>query len=381
LLVPRHIVFRKFESMKAIAVKPGTPNSVHLAELEKPSVTDIPDGRGVLVRTLKVGVDATDREINDALYGNAPPGYSFLVIGHECFGIVEEVGPAVKKVKPGDYVTCTVRRPGGSIFDKIGRSDITSEEEYYERGINLLHGYLTEYFVDDEEFMVRMPVGLKHLHVLAEPMSCAAKAVEQVMLAQQRLQVWDPRRAWVTGAGQIGLLATLILRLRGMEVYTLARGKAPNLKSQIAEGMGAHYISTADKTLKELASETGKPDLIVEATGSSAIAFECMEFLGHNGCMVWTSITGGERKIDVPSNQINLNWVLGNKLLVGSVNANFRHFESGISDLALGEVTFPGVIDKILTNPVDGLDNYAEMMRLLVEDRDALKVYVNVAEG
>ena len=52
--------------MKAIAVRPGTPNSVHIAELDKPSVSDIPDDRGVLVRVLKVGVDATDREINDA---------------------------------------------------------------------------------------------------------------------------------------------------------------------------------------------------------------------------------------------------------------------------------------------------------------------------
>ena len=59
----------------------------------------------------------------------------------------------------------------------------------------------------------------------------------------------------------------------------------------------------------------------------------------------------------------------------------FRHFESGISDLALGEVTYPGVLEKILTNPVDGLEGFAEMMRLLVEDRDALKVYVNVADG
>ena len=367
--------------MKAIAVRPGTPNSVHLAELAKPALGDVPNGRGVMVRVLKVGVDATDREINDALYGNAPAGYDFLVIGHECFGVVTEVGANVRKVKPGDYVTCTVRRPGGSIYDQIGRSDITSEEQYYERGINLRHGYLTEYFVDDEEFIVRMPVGLKHLHVLAEPMSCAAKAVEQAFLAQKRLQVWEPKRAWVTGAGQIGLLSTLILRLRGMEVYTLARGRKPNLKAEIAEGLGSNYISTSDMTMLELAAKHGKPDLIIEATGSSAIAFEAMQILGHNGCMVWTSITGGQRKVEVPGDNINLNWVLGNKLLVGSVNANFRHFESGIADLALGEVTYPGVIQKILTNAVSGLDNYKEMMRLLVEDRDALKVYVEVAEG
>lgn len=367
--------------MKAIAVRPGTPNSVHLAELPKPAVSDVPNGRGVLVKVLKVGVDATDREINDALYGNSPPGYDFLVIGHECFGIVEAVGPSVKRVKVGDYVTCTVRRPGGSIYDQIGRSDITSEEQYYERGINLLHGYLTEYFVDDEEFVVRMPVGLKHLNVLAEPMSCAAKAVEQAFLCQRRLQVWEPKRAWVTGAGQIGLLSTLILRLRGIEVFTLARGRRPNLKAEIAEGFGSTYLSTAELTLPEIAKKYGKPDLIIEATGSSAVAFEAMQVLGHNGCIVWTSITGGQRKVEVPGDHINLNWVLGNKLLVGSVNANFRHFESGIADLALGEVTWPGVLQKILTTPVNGLDNYREMMRLLVEDRDALKVYVNVAEG
>ena len=40
---------------------------------------------------------------------------------------------------------------------------------------------------------------------------------------------------------------------------------------------------------------------------------------------------------------------------------------------------FPGAIARIITNPIEGLDQYREMMRLLVEDRQALKVYVNVA--
>jgi glucose 1-dehydrogenase len=367
--------------MRAVAVRPGRKHSVHMAELPMPQLAEIPDGRGVLVKVLRIGVDATDREINDALYGNAPPGFDFLVLGHESFGRVEAVGPNVTNVKPGDYVTCTVRRPGNSIFDHIGRSDITSEETYYERGINLLHGFLTEYYVDHCQFVVRMPVGLKHLHVLAEPMSCAAKAVQQAFEAQRRLQVWEPKLAFVTGAGQIGLLATLILRLRGLQVYTIARTPRPCHKAEIAEGFGATYVSTRETPLKELASRVGKPDLIIDATGSSAIAFEAMEVVGHNGAVVWTSITGGKRSIEFPSDHINLNWVLGNKLLVGSVNANFRHFEIGIADLALGEMTYPGVIEKILTHPVDGLENYREMMRLLVEDQTALKVFVNVAEG
>lgn len=367
--------------MKAVAVHPGKPNSVHLAELPKPSVHDVPNGKGVLVRVLKVGVDATDREINDALYGNAPPGYHFLVLGHESFGIVEEVGRDVRGLKPGDYVTATVRRPGGSIYDQIGTSDMTSEETYYERGINLLHGYLTEYFVDSEDFIVKVPPGLKHLHVLMEPMSCAAKAVQQAFEVQRRMKVWRPRRAYVFGAGQIGLLATLILKLRGLEVYTLARSKAPTRSSEIVEGLQATYVSIAETPTEEFARRVGKADLIIDATGSSAMAFTGMKVLGHNGVLVWTSITGGNHHIEVPADRINIDWVLGNKLLLGSVNANREHFESGINYLALGEVMFPGVIHKILTNPVDGLDNYHELMRLLVEEKSALKVYMNVAEG
>ena len=366
--------------MKAIAVRPGKPNSVHLTDAPMPKLEDVTDGTGVLVRVLKVGVDATDREINDALYGNAPPGFDYLIIGHESFGIVEEVGPNVRRVKPGDYVTATVRRPGGSIYDQIGTYDMTSEETYYERGINLRHGFLTEYFVDGEEYIVKVPPGLKHLHVLMEPMSCAAKAIHQAFEAQRRMRVWRPERAFVMGAGQIGLLASLILRLQGLEVFTFARRKAPRLNSEIIEGMGAHYISTQEQTAEDIVAKHGKADIIMEATGNSSIAFESMKYLGHNGALVWHSVTGGDKISEVPSDQLNIEFVLGNKLLLGSVNANRHHFESGIRDLALGEVMYPGVVEKILTTPVDGLENYNEMMRLLVEDKEALKVYVNVAD-
>ncbi|QDU97464.1 glucose 1-dehydrogenase [Lignipirellula cremea] len=366
--------------MKAIAVHPGKPNSVHLAELPKPSIEDVPNGRGVLVRVLKVGVDATDREINDALYGNAPPGYNFLVMGHECFGIVEEVGPNVKGLKPGDYVTATVRRPGGSIYDQIGTYDMTSEETYYERGINLLHGFLTEYFVDDPEYIVRVPGGLKHLHVLMEPMSVAAKAIQQAYEAQRRMRVWRPKIAYVLGAGQIGLLTTMLLKARGLEVYTVARSAAPTLNSEIVEAYEATYVSLADTSLKDLAARVGKPDIIVDATGSSAVAFSAMNVLNLNGVLVWTSITGGAKNAEVPADKVNLEWVLGNKLLLGTVNANREYFESGIRDFALGEMMWPQVTERILTNPVDGLENYAEMIRLLVEEKSALKVWVNVAD-
>lgn len=366
--------------MKAVAIRPGVPNSGHLASLPMPAVDDIPNGRGVLVKVLKVGVDATDREIYEAKYGNAPPGYDFLVLGHESFGVVQEVGTAVTHVVPGDYVACTVRRPGGSIYDTIGTSDMTSEEVYYERGINLLHGFLTEYYVDDAEYIVKMPKGLKHLHVLSEPMSCAVKAVQQAFEVQRRLKVWQPKTAFVAGAGQIGLLCTLILRLRGLRVYTLARSIPPTLNSEIVTAIGAKYVSMSETTLPDLVKMAGKADIYIDATGSSKMAFGGMQVLGHNGVLVWTSITGGGKNLELPADTINLDWVLGNKLLVGSVNANREHFEMGIRDLALAEVTYPGVLSRIFTHPVSGLENYQQALDLLCQEKVVLKVFIDVAQ-
>src|SRR5215213_10739758 len=117
--------------MKAIAVKPGMPDTVHLTELPAPKVSDVANGRGVLVRVLRVGVDGTDKEINAAEYGAAPEGSDFLVIGHEGFGQVEAVGPNVTEVVPGDYVVATVRRPGHSVYDLIGTNDMTTDSVYY----------------------------------------------------------------------------------------------------------------------------------------------------------------------------------------------------------------------------------------------------------
>lgn len=367
--------------MKAIAVKPPHPGTVHLAELEMPTLASIPNGRGVLVKVLKVGVDATDREINDGLYGASPPDSDFLVLGHECFGRVVEVGSAVKRVKPGDYVSCTVRRPGTSIYDDIGRNDITSEETYYERGINLRHGYLTEFFVDDEEYIVRIPGRMTHLGVLAEPVSVVAKGIEQAYLAQQRLQVWQPRVGFVLGAGQIGLLATLILRLRGLEVFTFARAPAEdNLKAEIANAYGATYVSTKSISPQQIVEQIGaRPDIIFESTGHSSLAFGAMEYLNLNGALIWSSITGGDHSLEIPADRINIEWVLGNKLLLGTVNGNWKHFDQGIADLALGELMYPGVTERILTHPVQGLENYAEMMELL-ESGQCLKVFVEVAD-
>jgi threonine dehydrogenase-like Zn-dependent dehydrogenase len=366
--------------MRAIAVLPGRPNSIHLAELARPRLEDVPNGRGVLVKVLRVGVDGTDKEINAAEYGAAPDGFDFLVTGHESFGIVEAVGPAVTELRCGDYVVATVRRPGSSLYDRIGTYDMTTDDTYFERGINLRHGYLTEYYVDDPEYIVKVPDGLKHVGVLLEPLTVVEKGIAQAYEIQRRLRVWRPVKAAVMGAGTVGLLATLALRLRGLDVTTFGLTPRPYLNSDLIEALGARYETTTNVPVSEAGQRLGPFDIVFEATGVSAVAFDSMLALGKNGVLVLSSVTGGQRMLTVPGDRINLEFVLGNKVMVGTVNANREYFEAGVQHMAMAEAQYAGWLPRLLTHPVKGLERYRELIDLLTTARGAIKVFCEVAE-
>jgi threonine dehydrogenase-like Zn-dependent dehydrogenase len=365
--------------MRAIAVHPGKPNSMHIEEVPEPQVSDVPDGRGVKVQVLRVGVDGTDKEINAAEYGAAPEGDDFLITGHEGLGRVVEVGENVPStIAPGTLVVSTVRRPGGSIYDRIGLQDMTTDDVYYERGINLRHGFLTEYYVEDARYVVPLPESLSEVGVLLEPLTVAEKALNQAYEIQRRLKVWDPRRAAVLGSGTVGLLTAVAMRLRGLEVTCLSLREPPYLNSELIEEIGGTYISTKQLPVAEAAERHGPFDLIVEATGFSPLVFEAAEALGKNGVLVLVSVTGGDRKAEVNADVLNQGFVLGNKVMVGSVNASPADFVSGRDDLVKAQAFYPGWLEKLLTTPVRGLENYEQMLRELTENRDAIKVYMEV---
>ena len=136
--------------------------------------------------------------------------------------------------------------------------------------------------------------------------------------------------------------------------------------------------------LKELsvldgAKQFGPFDIIFEATGFSPLVFDCMQALGKNGVLVLSSVTGGDRRIEVPADKINLNFVLGNKVMVGTVNANREYFEMGVKDMAQAEAEYPGWLPRLLTDPVKGLENYRELFDKLTNAKGAIKVFCEVA--
>jgi len=371
--------------MKAIAVTPLQANSVHLIEMNKPSIADFPDGRGVLVEVLRVGACGTDREINSGVYGVAPQGFDYLVLGHENFGRIAEVGENARELKVGDYVVATVRRPrGDSIYDTIGEQDFTTDTKYYERGISRLHGYMAEFYSENADFLVKIPSAIAEIAVLLEPLSIIEKGLKQAGDIQERLKIWHPKIAAVLGTGNVGLLTIMALRMRGYEVHGFGLDKREGyVNADLIEEIGATYDSTSETTIADSAKKYDEYDLIFECTGYSPIIFDAMQALNENGILILASVTGGNRKTDqVPSDLINQRFVLGNRAMVGTVNANREHFEMGVKDLALCEAMYAGWLAKMLTHKVEGLENFAKVFEILNNSAQykAIKTYFEVAK-
>ncbi|MEP6946467.1 MAG: glucose 1-dehydrogenase [Acidobacteriota bacterium] len=370
--------------MKAIAVTPLTANSARLIEMDKPSISQIPDGRGVLVQVLRIGACGTDREINNGQYGVAPEGSDFLVLGHENFGRVVEIGEKVSDLAVGDLVVATVRRPrGSSFYDEIGEQDFTTDNKYFERGISRIHGYMAEFYAESVDFIVKIPPAIAEIAVLLEPLSIIEKGLKQASDIQERLKIWRPKTAAVLGTGNVGLLTVMALRMRGYEVHGFGRDPRDGyLNADLIESIGGTYDSTLETSLIDSVKKYGEYDLIFECTGYSPIIFDAMRVLNENGVLILASVTGGDRKTDqVPSDEINQRFVLGNRVMVGTVNANREHFVLGVSDLALCEAMYPGWLGRMLTHKIEGLENFAKAFEILnnAGEYKAIKTYFEVA--
>lgn len=332
--------------MKAIAITPYVPDSARLVDVPEPEMND----DQVLVRMIRGGICGTDAEINSGAFGDPPPGFDYLILGHENFGQVERVGKRTSRFKKGDYVVATVRRPCDCLNCTAGESDMCLKGEFTERGIRREHGFLAEYYADAEDFLIEIPPHLREVGILLEPYAIVAKAMWQGWKIQERM-VWKPRTALVTGAGTIGLLAALALKARGLDVVICARSKPGTLNSMIAEQAGVTYVSLQDTPLEEIPKLMGnRVDVIFEATGYGPTALKTMELVTTNGVVLLNSVTSASHPIMVDPDALNIRMVLGNMLAVGVVNANRRYFEQGVAAFEDFQKRFPGILERMLTH-------------------------------
>jgi len=348
--------------MRAVAVTPRKPGSARQVELPIPEVA----AEMALMRVLEVGIDGTDTEINEGLYGESPPGSDFLVIGHEALSVVEAMGEGVQGFEVGDLVVSTVRRPDDCPNCRAGESDMCLFGNYTERGIKGAHGYMGDYYSETPAFMVKIPPALRPYAVLLEPISIVEKATFQAWKIQERM-LWQPARAVVLGAGPIGILGTILLRLRGLEVHVYAKSAPDTLQGRILNSLGATYQSVDEHPVSGIKDKLGQIDFILEGTGSSAVAFQAMAQLGTNGVLCLTGVSAGNRSIEIPADVINLEMVLGNRVVFGSVNANRRYFEMGVQHFQQAEQRWPGIFERLITRRVP-FDQFSSALDRRPED-------------
>ena len=330
--------------MKAIVVRPGVKDSIHMRDMPDPKLKS----DQVAVKMIRAGLCRTDLEICHGHFGQAPEGEEYLILGHENFGVVEEVGKKVKGFAAGDLVVATVRRPCRCDTCTSGQSDMCYGGAYQERGILGRHGFMAEYYVESPQWLNRIPRRIAGIGVLLEPMSVVEKGIDHAFLLQRRLD-WKPKTGVVLGSGPIGLLAAAVMRVRGLETHVIGLEPETDTRAKLAQRMGATYHSLASKRLFEVTKEIPPIDLAIEATGAARVGFDAMQILGNNGVLCLLSLTGGSQTAGQPVDEINQHLVLGNQVVFGSVNANTRHFAMGVKDFGAIEKKWPGVLGGLIT--------------------------------
>jgi threonine dehydrogenase-like Zn-dependent dehydrogenase len=359
--------------MLAVGVIQGKEGA-HSFDLPKPEIRNPDD---VLVRVKHAGLDGTDFGMVRNTAHDVAEGRDNMAMGHEMVGVVEEVGPEVWGLAPGDAVTMTVRRGCGQCHPCLhNQSDMCMTGLYTERGIHKLDGYLTEYAVDAEAYVAKVPPELVDLAVFTEPLSIAEKGMEQIRIIQSRLpwtcshpdhsfasDDWgECLNALVVGAGPLGLLATALLRLHEVNTYVSDIVPEDTLKAHMVRHMGATYVDARDMSAKQVLERcdmAGALNIVFEASGAAAIALELIGYLSRSSIYVMTGIPREGLMTQVDAAQIVRDMVRKNQVIVGSVNSNYMHFDMALRDIGPVDSRFGGMLKEMITHRFP-LEQYEE---------------------
>jgi glucose 1-dehydrogenase len=348
--------------MRALTVIPLQAGSLAVTDVPEPQ----PGPDDLLVDGLAIGVCGTDKEIAAGEYGWAAEGSDRLVLGHESLGRVRQA-PDGSDFAEGDLVVGVVRRPDPVPCGACahGEFDMCRNGKYTECGIKQLHGYGSQSWCVEKDYVVKLDPRLEHVGMLMEPTTVVAKAWGQVDGVGNR--AWfEPKTALVTGAGPIGLLAALIGVQRGLEVHVLDV-VADGPKPQLVTDLGATYHhDPVDQVTDRL-----QPDVVIEATGVGQVVFDVLAGTGSYGVVCLTGVSPLGRKLTIDAGTINREIVLQNDCVVGSVNANLTHYAAAARVLASADV---GWLERLVTRRVP-LERYDEAFR---SNEDDVKVVITL---
>jgi threonine dehydrogenase-like Zn-dependent dehydrogenase len=347
--------------MQALAVFPSKKR-VDLLDIPEPKLQRATD---VLLRVREVGLCGTDREIASFEYGDPPSGADHLILGHESLAEVVEVGREVRSLRPGDLVVAMVRRPcphAGCRACRAGRPDFCVTGDYTERGIKGADGFLTNYVVEDEAYLVEVPRALADVAVLVEPLTVIAKAANQTTAILDRLPYEPgPQRGLVLGAGPIGLLGAMLLVADGFETLVYSRDPEESMQAELVRSLGADYEPSDSSPIDSLAESWGEFDVVLEAVGFAPLMLAATQTLKPNGVLALTGVPPEAATAELNVGRFLRNLVLRNEVVFGTVNAGRRDHLSAVQHLEQFMVLFPESVRQLITHRAT-LDEVPQML-------------------
>jgi len=195
---------------------------------------------------------------------------------------------------------------------------------------------------------------------LVETLGIGAHAVERAQLTKDDFVL-------VIGAGPIGLLAALIGKQLGLDVHVLDRNET-GPKPELVRALGATYHATA-------VTDVGfEPDVIVECTGVGQVIAEAIQAVAPGGVVCLTGVGSGGRTVGLAVADVASNVVLRNNVVVGSVNANKRHWYRAAQVLARAD---PAWLARLVTRR----EPAEQFMRALQRQPEDIKVVIQFAHA
>jgi len=255
---------------------------IEIREVAPPQVVRDDD---VLVRSRVVGICGSDLHYYmSERVGADRVSYPFIP-GHECAGVVEEVGRAVARVKPGDAVVVEPAVSCGTCDQcRTGRPH-TCRRLLFLGHYGELTGGMAEYVLAPERNCVPLPAKMTAVQgALAEPLSIALYATGLPGSVRGKT-------AGVLGAGPIGLCSIMTLKAEGSgPIYVTEKVEA---RLEAAGKAGADWMGNPDRqdvVGEILARESLGLDLVLECCGDQSALDQAVDLLKPGGTLVAVGI-------------------------------------------------------------------------------------------
>jgi L-iditol 2-dehydrogenase len=255
---------------------------MEMREVAEPVISNTND---VKIKLSVVGVCGSDiHYYTQGRIGSQVVKYPFTV-GHECSGIVVEVGPEVKRVRKGNHVAIEPAMPCHECDQCLSGRHHTCRKLRFLGCPGQAEGCLSEYIVMPEESCFPLHNDLNPDHgVISEPLAIGVYSVRQSINVKGA-------RIGILGFGPIGMSVMLAAKSNGADTFYITDKIDARLSLALREGATLTLNPLKENVVEEiLAKESLALDVVYECCGQQEAFDQAIDLLKPGGKLMGVGI-------------------------------------------------------------------------------------------